>query len=112
MIRHCLLGVVLVLACALSGCVTYSAGVAPSTRPVSPDGYTVINSTTGTSWGMDLLMFIPLMQASTSEALDDALHNRGADTLVQVCVDNRSVHLLLFDLQRIKIEGLAVKQKS
>jgi uncharacterized protein YceK len=93
----------------LSGCVTSSAGIAPSTRPLTPDGYTVMNGSSGTSWGFSLLGILPLKQANTADALDEALRDRGADALVQVTVDNRSCFLLLLTFQRIKVEGLAAR---
>lgn len=36
-----LLAVFVALACVVSGCVTYSGGVAASTKPLGPDEYTV-----------------------------------------------------------------------
>jgi len=102
---------VLSLAVLLCGCVTSSAGIAPSTRPLAPDGYTLMTDASGTSWGFSLLGIIPLKQANTAAALDEALQDRGADALVQVTVDNRSSYLLLFTFQRIKVEGLAARAK-
>jgi hypothetical protein len=113
--RFAFLAILAVVTCMLAGCVTTSAGIASSSRPLAPDGYMVINSTSGTSWGFQLFMgFLPITQASTADALDQALRSRGADALVQVSVDNLSIGFPLplvniFSLQRIKVEGLAVK---
>lgn len=95
------------LACVVSGCVTYSGGVAASTKPLGPDEYTVQSGTSGTSWGITVLG-IPFKQASTAAAVSDAL--RGADALIQVTVDNRTYNLPLVFLQRIKVEGMVVKE--
>ncbi len=111
MARSCMLALAVMMICVASGCMTLSAGVAPSTRPLEQDKYTVLNASSGTSWGILFLSFIPLKQANTAAALDEALRDRGADALVQVCVDNRQYWLLLFSLQRIKVEGLAVRGK-
>ena len=99
------------LACFASGCVTYSAGIASASRPLAPDGYDVLSETDGTSWGVNILG-IPFCQANTKEALDEALANKGADALIQVTTDNRTYYLLLAYLQRVKVEGLAVRKKA
>jgi len=67
-----------------------------------------MNRTSGTSWGFNLLG-IPFSQARTASALEDALDNGGGDALIQVTVDNRDYYLLVMFLQRIKVEGRAVK---
>ena len=102
-----LLVAVVALACVVSGCVTYSAGVAPSTKPLGPDEYTVQSGTSGTSWGINVLG-IPFKQASTADAVSDALH--GADALIQVTVDNRTYNLPFVYLQRVTVEGIIVKE--
>jgi len=111
--RRILAATVLMLSVAvLAGCATSSAGIAPSTRPLAPDEYTVMNSSSGTSWGVSVLGFLPLKQANTAAALDEALCERGADALVQATVDNRTCCLIIVTLHRIKVEGLAVRTKS
>lgn len=109
--RFVAVSVAIICAVILTGCVTSSAGVAPSTRPLSPDGYTLMTDAEGTSWGISLLGFLPLKQAHTAAALDEALRDRGADALVQVSVDNRSCYLLLFSFQTIRVSGLAARAK-
>lgn len=103
--------VVVALACVLSGCITTSAGVAPCSRPLDADRYTVLGASSGTSWGVELFGILPVAQARTADALDDALRSRGADALVQVTTDNRMYYLLILTMQRIKVEGLGVKSK-
>ena len=102
------IGIVLTSLWALSGCVTYSAGVASSTRPLTPGEYTVLNTTQGTSWGINFLG-LPLKQSRTSAALAEAIKDSGGDSLIQVAVDNRSYGLLILYLQRVKVEGLGVR---
>ncbi len=98
---------VAILACLLSGCVTYSAGIAPSTKPLDPDEYTVLANVEGSSWGVNILG-IPIKQASTADALSEAI--KGADALIQVSVDNRDYYLALVWLQRIRVQGMSVKE--
>lgn len=99
----------IVLSAVVSGCVTYSAGVAPATKPLGPDEYDMIGSAEGTSWGVNVL-FIPFCQANTADALQEALKDRAADALITVSVDNRAYYFPLVYLQRIKVEGMAVKE--
>jgi len=105
----CLVGALALLAAA-SGCVTFSAGTAPSTRPLAPDGYTVTSKTEGTSWGVNILG-IPLCQANTAEAVAEAKKEIAADALIEVTTDNRFICLFLVNLQRVKVEALGVKTK-
>ena len=111
MTKYLLLAMAVLLICGASGCMTLSGGIAPSTKPLDPAGYAHLKPASGTSWGFQLFGFIPLAEAATSEALDEALQDGGGDALVQVCVDNRRYWLILFTMQRIKVEGLAVRAK-
>jgi len=101
---------VLAVGLAASGCVTHSAGVAPSTGPIAPGSYDAVGLTSGTSWGWSLL-FLPLSQAETKAAVEDALRERGGDELINVTVDNTDVYLALFYLQRVRVQGMAVRTK-
>jgi len=97
------------IACVLSGCITHSGGIAAATKPLNPDDISVHARASGTSWGINVLG-IPFKQASTSEALNEAITTGGADALVQVSVDNRDYFLVLVNLQRILVEGISVKE--
>jgi hypothetical protein len=102
--------VLCVLVMGVSGCVTHSGGVASSSRPLEPDSYNPSHRVSGTSWGVHLFGFIPLTQPSTADALNEALS--GSDGLIQITTDTaRSYHLLLVVLERIKVEGTAVRLK-
>ena len=102
--------VVLAVGLAASGCVTHSAGVAPSTGPIAPGSYDAVGLTSGTSWGVHLV-FLPLSLADTKAAVDDALRERGGDELINVTVDNTDYYLALFYLQRVRVQGMAVRVK-
>ncbi len=106
--RAVLLCAVCVLPCLAAGCVTHSAGIAPATRPLAPGGFVTMNQASGTSWGFNLLG-IPFSQARTASALEDALQDGGGDALIQVTVDNSDYYLLIMYLQRVKVEGRAVR---
>ena len=96
--------------CVATGCVTYSGGVAASTRPLGdPSSYAVTGRGEGTSWGVNILG-IPFTQADTEKAVNEA--KGGADALIEVAVTNRSYFLWLLFLQRIKVSGLRVRAKN
>jgi len=97
------------IACVLSGCITHSGGIAAATKPLNPDEITVRARASGVSWGVNVLG-IPFKQASTADALNEAITTGGADALIQVSVDNRDYFLLLVNLQRIMVEGMSVKE--
>ena len=93
------------------GCITSSAGIAPSNRPVDMEKVIVgTKRVEGTSWGMNILGF-PLFQANTADALDEATSKSPAETLIEVTVDNRSVYFILLNFQKIKVTGTTVSRK-
>lgn len=100
-----------VLIATTAGCITTSAGVAPSSMPLAQGGYDRMEKASGTSWGINILGFIPIKQAKTSSALEEAIRNGGGDALVELCVDNRACYLLVLNLQRIRVAGRGVKSK-
>ena len=106
--RNC---VGLILVFGLTGCITQSAGVAPSTMPLAADGYDRMEKADGVSWGVNILGLLALKQARTSSALDRAIRKGGGDALVEVSVDNRAYFLILLNLQRIRVEGRGVKSR-
>lgn len=101
---------VLLLGLAAVGCSTYSGGVAPSNVPLEPNSYTTGGRVTGTSWGVNILWFIPVSFCSTQSALAAALDESGGRALVQVTVDTRKYYWVpLMYLERIKVEGISVR---
>jgi hypothetical protein len=101
------------LALFVSGCTTTVGGVAPSSEPLAPGSYSPVGKAVGTSWGVHLLGFIPIVQPSTADALTDAIEDRRADALLQVTAETgRCWHLLVVVLERIKVEGMAVTLKK
>lgn len=98
---------VALLAALTCGCVTHSAGIAPSSMPLKGD-YDRVDKASGNSWGITIF-FIPIKQAKTAQALERAIDEGGGDALVQVTVDNRDYFLLFVYLQRIRVQGMGVK---
>ncbi len=102
--------VVLAVGLVASGCVTHSAGIAPSTGPLTQGSYDALGRTSGTSWGFSLLM-LPLSQANTRDAVKDAVNKEEAHELINVTVDNKDYYLGVIFLQRVTVEGIAVRTK-
>jgi len=105
--------VIALLALAVTGCSTYSGGVAPSNVPLEPNSYTTGGRVTGTSWGVNILWFIPVSFCSTPDALDSALRQSSGRPLIQVTADTRKYYWVpLIFLERIKVEGISVRPKE
>ena len=110
MVRSLLMLAIVIVALVATGCVTHSGGVAAATRPLGdPSKYAVTGRTVGTSWGITLFG-IPLSQADTEDALNDA--KGGADALIEVAVTNRDYFLGVLMLQRIRVAGYTVRVKN
>jgi len=102
--------IIALLALAVTGCSTYSGGVAPSNVPLEPNSYTTGGRVTGTSWGVNILWFIPVSFCSTQSALAAALDESSGRALVQVTADTRKYYWVpLIYLERIKVEGISVR---
>ena len=107
------MSVIALLALAVTGCSTYSGGVAPSNVPLEPNSYTTGGRVTGTSWGVNILWFIPVSFCSTRDALDSALRQSSGGPLIQVTADTRKYYWVpLIFLERIKVEGISVRPKG
>ena len=101
---------VLLLGMSAAGCSTFSGGVAPSNVPVDPASYSLGRHVSGTSWGVNVLWFIPVSFASTQDALESALRGGNGQPIVQVTADTRKYYWVpLVYLERIKVEGIATK---
>jgi len=103
-----------VMIAALAGCVTTSAGIAPSTTPLPPDRpYTVgQESVRGSAWGFILLGLPITGPQPTKTARDRALAKNNADALIDCAADTRVYQFILFAVMRTTVEGKAVKLAS
>ena len=99
------------LAGLVAGCVTSPGGIAPSTIPISAnDSYTTIkNDAVGVDTAFSIL-FIPVTPpCSAYQALMDAKEETGADALINVTGENKSVYLFIVNWHKVKIHGDAIK---
>lgn len=102
---------VTMLAGLLAGCVTSPGGIAPSTIPITAnDSYTIIkHDAVGVDTAFSIL-FIPITPpCSAYQALTDAKEETGADALINVTGENKSVYLFIVNWQKVKIHGDAIK---
>ncbi len=95
----------------IAGCTTGPGGLAPSTIPItSNDTYTIIKHD---AEGVDTaysVLFIPVTPScSAYQALMDAKEETGADALINVTAENKSVYIFIVNWQKIKIHGDAIK---
>jgi len=104
----CLLMIILI---SLTGCITSPAGLAPSTVPITAnDSYTIIErDITGTDAALNIMGFIPIMTCSAYDALQTAKKEYGADALINVTGQNKSLTLVIVNWQWMSISGDAIK---
>lgn len=95
----------------LSGCVNYPGGIAPSTVPLVPGGYTVVKENVeGSDCRVALLGILPLSGGNkTSNAVVDALKEApGATALVNVTSDAHTQYWILWSSTCTEVRGTAV----
>jgi hypothetical protein len=105
-IASLLLGVLL-----LGACTHYPGGIAPSTIPLAPGGYTVVKeSVRGSDCRVLLLMILPVSGGNrTDKAIADALEEApGATALVNVTSDAYSQYWILWSNTCTEVRGTAV----
>jgi hypothetical protein len=95
----------------LSGCTHYPGGIAPSTIPLAPGGYTVVKENVkGSDCLVALLMILPVSGGNrTHNAIKDALKKApGATALVNVTSDAYSQYWILWSNTCTEVRGTAV----
>ena len=92
------------------GCASYTAGIAPSTTPITnKDTYTVIGPAKARSWAV-ILYILPVSEPDMSgKARDRAIENSGGDALIEVSEEFNMWNFLLFSVCWTNCEGTAVK---
>ena len=99
----------------VAGCMHHPAGVAPSTKPLVPGGYTVLEKVRGQDCAYYLLGILQVTGGNeTRNAVADALENtpdkkKIADALVEVTVDGYFQYFLLFSRACTQVYGTAVQ---
>jgi hypothetical protein len=95
----------------LTGCMHYPGGIAPSTIPLAPGGYTVVKENVeGSDCRVALLGILPLSGGNkTSNAIKHALEDApGATALVNVTSDAHSQYWILWSSTCTEVRGTAV----
>jgi hypothetical protein len=95
----------------LAGCTHYPGGIAPSTIPLAPGGYTVVKEQVrGSDCLVSLLMILPVSGGNrTHNAIADALKEApGATALVNVTSDAYSQYWILWSHTCTEVRGTAV----
>ena len=95
----------------LAGCTHYPGGIAPSTIPLAPGGYTVVKENVrGSDCLVAILGILPVSGGNrTAEAIKDALKEApGATALVNVTSDAHSQYWILWSSTCTEVRGTAV----
>ncbi len=97
-----------------AGCVVQPGGIAPSTIPLNPGGYTVFKEVEGEDCAHYLFGVVPIsstnqLKNAVANALDNA---KGADALIKVTVDHSWQHMILWATSCTQVQGIAVQSQS
>jgi hypothetical protein len=95
----------------LAGCQHNPGGIAPSTIPLDPGGYTVVKTgVLGSDCQVSLLGIVPITDGNqTHQAIADALAQApGATALVDVTSDAYSAWFVLWSQTCTEVRGTAV----
>lgn len=96
-----------------AGCMHRPGGIAPSTKPLAPGGYTELGKVRGQDCVYHLLGLIPVTGGNEMRnAIEDALRTKPfADALVEVTVDGYFQYFILFSRACTQVYGTAVESK-
>lgn len=95
----------------LAGCTHYPGGIAPSTIPLAPGGYTVVKENVrGSDCLVELLMLLPVSGGNRADqAIKDALKSApGATALVNVTSEAYTQRWILWSNTCTEVRGTAV----
>lgn len=96
-----------------TGCMHTPGGIAPSTKPLAPDGYTVLGDVAGKDCVYYALMLLPVTGGNElKDAVADALsQKKGADALIEVTADGYREFWILWSMACTQVYGKAVQSK-
>ena len=96
-----------------AGCMHHPGGIAPSTKPLAPGGYTELGKVRGQDCVYHLLGLIPVTGGNEMRnAVEDALRTKPlADAMVEVTVDGYFQYFVLFSRACTQVYGIAVETK-
>ena len=103
----------LLAASVTAGCFHHPGGIAPSTRPLNQNGYTVLGKVEGRDCVYHILGLIPVTDGNElREAVADAMKKKPyADALTEVTVDAYWQFFILFSRGCTQVYGTAVQSK-
>ncbi|HJR76201.1 MAG TPA: hypothetical protein VJ805_04480 [Nitrospiraceae bacterium] len=96
-----------------AGCFHHPGGIAPSTKPLNPNGYTVLGKVEGRDCVYHIFGLIPVTDGNElKEAVQDAMKKKPyADALTEVTVDAYWQFFILFSRGCTQVYGTAVQSK-
>ncbi len=95
---------------ALGAC-TAPVGLAPSTEPLAPGTFTVIGPEVSAKKMGFQILFLPFTPSNPAgKARDEAIHDAGADALIDVAVDVTQCNLILVHFIWTTVYGIPVKK--
>lgn len=115
-VKHRFLPMVAFSACLVltTGCIVQPGGIAPSTVPVNPGGYTVFKEVEGEACAHYLFGVLPVSSDNRlKNAVENALDNaKGADALIKVTVDHSWQHMIVWATSCTQVHGIAVQIRT
>jgi hypothetical protein len=106
-------GALLSVAFGIAGCFHHPGGIAPSTKPLNQNGYTVLGKVEGRDCVYHILGLIPVTDGNElKDAVQDAMKKKPyADALTDVTVDAYWQFFILFSRGCTQVYGTAVQSK-
>ena len=94
----------------LAGCVRTPGGVASSTMPLTPGGYTEVGATSASDCKIDLLGILPVSGGNqTHNAIEKAKKKRNADALINVTIERIDRYYILWSSVCTEVFATAVR---
>ena len=96
-----------------AGCFHRPGGITPSTKPLAPNGYTVLGKVEGRDCVYHVLGLIPVTNGNElKDAVEDAMRKKAyADAMIDVTVDAYWQWFILYTRGCTQVYGTAVQSK-
>jgi hypothetical protein len=103
----------LVLGLLGSGCIRSPIAMMPSTKPLTPGGYTELGPVEETDCLWYLFSFIPITTGNNMQgAMSDAIKRMNGDALIQVTAETYYQNFILLSRYCTIIQGIAVRSNN